>query len=116
MQHILLKGSKGSLIQIELDNITHIEAEQKICKFFLLKPIDSGEELYGFDLLKGYSDKLKEFPNFVRIGESIIVNIIHVSKYVCADEKYLIMKSNKLVRVRKDITKAEIVELILKML
>lgn len=86
---------------ISVDQVITCEADDNYTHFLL----KAKKELIASRTLKEIEEQLREFPNFVRVHHSYMININEVTKYVRGEGGYLLMSDGSTVNVsrsRKD--------------
>jgi len=85
-------NQSGITYYVELDKIIYCKAERSYCIIFLL---DEKEILCSKSLRK--LAELLNYPNFVRIHNSYLININFVKKYVrCREHNCVIISNNNI--------------------
>ena len=86
---------------IPAENVVRCEADDNYTHFFL----KDKTKIIASRTLKEMEEQLKEFPSFLRVHHSYIVNLNEVVKYVRGDGGYVVMSDGSTVNVsrsRKD--------------
>lgn len=82
---------------IPADEVIHCEADDNYAHLFL----KNKTKVTASRSLKDIEEQLKEFPNFVRVHHSYIVNLNEVVKYVRGEGGYLIMTDGSTINVSR---------------
>jgi two-component system LytT family response regulator len=82
---------------INIDQIISLEADDNYTQLFLKDKV----KIIASRTLKEVEEQLREFPNFVRVHHSYMVNINEVTRYVRGEGGYLIMSDGSSINVSR---------------
>ncbi|MBP9134494.1 MAG: LytTR family transcriptional regulator [Saprospiraceae bacterium] len=81
---------------INLKEVLYLEAENTYTTFFL----SDGKKIVATKNIGHYEEELYNDP-FIRIHQSYIVNVNKVKRYIKADNGYVVLQNEKVIRVSR---------------
>jgi len=95
--HKIIVTTSGNQLILELNNIIYIKADGSYCDIILT----NGEKICVTKRISEF-DKIQDFPHFMRIHRSHIVNIKHITKIVKSDGGFIQMVNGDELSISKD--------------
>lgn len=83
---------------IDVNDVVFVKADNSYSEVITAKD----EKLIVSRTLKNFEDVLKDWPSFVRVHKSYIVNTTYISDYIKSDGGYLILDNKHMVSISPD--------------